>query len=504
MKTVAKINPEEEYETAKKLIELASKQVLDGNNLTTLGSSVDNLITAARVLMDREERRRGHPSPPKDHKPKGRQKGDEREEAKKLPSKRFPNLEIEEQIILPATTPSCTCCGKEMKKSGLCDITEKLELIPKRYYIKRFIRPKFNCSHCHGSMINTPAEPSIVPLSNYGDSLIIDVALSKFLDLIPIERYAEMALRSGLFGELPAQSLIGLTHHCANFLTVIYDKIKLEVQASLLLMGDETPHKMLEGDDTKNWYLWGFFSTHGCYFETHNTRSGDIVFGFLKNAKTEYLLSDGYTGYAKAVRMIKEQFGKIIVEIHCNAHAYRYFEDASITWKEESEIFLKIYGEIYKLEQERKEVQGTASSEDQLEFRKKMLPLFEQIKSKCEEMLKNVMPESGLMKALKYFLNHYDGLTVCTTNIAIPLDNNLPERELRSPVVGRKTWLGTHSKRGALTTAVLFSIVSSCKINNINPRHYFPWIVGRLHRGEIAMTPFEYAQSLIPPPPSSG
>ncbi|MEK6616033.1 MAG: transposase, partial [Bacteroidota bacterium] len=186
-------------------------------------------------------------------------------------------------------------------------------------------------------------------------------------------------------------------------------------------------------------------------------------------------------------------------EVHCNSHAYRYFEDASITWKEESEPFLEIYGKIYKLEQERKEVQGKASREEQLEFRKNMVPLFEQLKSKCEEALKNVMPESGLMKALRYFLNHYDGLTVCTKSIDIPLDNNLAERELRAPVVGRKTWLGTHSKRGALTSAALFSIISSCKINNINPRHYFPWIVERIHRNETVMTPYEYAQSLIPP-----
>lgn len=73
-------------------------------------------------------------------------------------------------------------------------------------------------------------------------------------------------------------------------------------------------------------------------------------------------------------------------------------------------------------------------------------------------------------------------------------DNNLSERELRSPVVGRKTWYGTHSKRGALTAAVLFSIVQSCKINNVNPRNYFPWVVRRIHVGEEIFTPYEYSK----------
>ena len=119
MKTVAKINPEQEYENAKKLIEMASKQQLDSSNTNSLDSSVDNLITAARVLMEREERRRGHKRPPKESKPpKGRKKGDQRKETKKLPSERFPGLEVEETTITPENMPKCSCCGEDMKESG--------------------------------------------------------------------------------------------------------------------------------------------------------------------------------------------------------------------------------------------------------------------------------------------------------------------------------------------------------------------------------------------------
>jgi len=102
------------------------------------------------------------------------------------------------------------------------------------------------------------------------------------------------------------------------------------------------------------------------------------------------------------------------------------------------------------------------------------------------------MPESGFKKALNYFLNHYKGLTLCTDIIEIPLDNNLAERELRAPVIGRKTWYGTHSKRGAITNAVLFTIVQTCKMNKVNPRQYFPWVVERIHQGLEPLTPHKY------------
>ena len=498
MKTVAKINPELEYENAKELIEQATEAKLNPKNATALGLSVDNLITAARILMEREDRRRAQRKPPKQNKlnggKKGRKKGDARKESKKLPSERFPNLEVKENVVNAKSTPICPCCKTAMKQSGLFDISEKLETKPKKYYIIRSKRPKFNCGNCHGAMINTPAQPSIIPTSNYGDSVIIDVSLSKYCDLIPMERYAQIAYRDGL-KDLPPQSLIGLTHHLANFLAPVYQRIKEEILSSKIILADETPHKMLEGDERYNWYLWGFFSLHSCYLEAHGTRSGDVAINFLKKSQAMYLVTDGYSGYKRSINEIKKQTGRDIIAVYCNAHAFRYFRDSGDTWKEETKPVLKIYGEIYALEKQRKAKIDHLSLSQQLELRQKMLPLFEQIKKYCEEQVDDAMPESSFEKSLKYFLNHYDGLIMCTTNINIPLDNNLSERELRAPVIGRKTWIGTHSKRGSETGAILFSLVQSCKMNNVNPRNYFPWIVNRIHSGQEVLTPNEYLNS---------
>ena len=66
----------------------------------------------------------------------------------------------------------------------------------------------------------------------------------------------------------------------------------------------------------------------------------------------------------------------------------------------------------------------------------------------------------------------------------------------RSPVVGRETWYGTHSKRGARTTAILFSLVESCKLNHVNPRKYFRKLVQDLHEGKDPYTPRDYADLL--------
>ena len=494
MKTVVKINPEEEYENAKAILETSGVELLDTHSLHSLDASLENLITVARVLMEREAKRRGKKKDktPKENKPKkGTKKGTERKEVKKLPSERYPNLEVKEKTIYPERTPDCPCCGSEMKLSGLFDITEKLEVIPKKYYIQRDKRPKFNCGKCHGAIVNTPSLPSIISSSNYGDSIIIDTTLSKFCDLIPIERYAQMAYRAEVM-DLPPQSLIGLTHQLADFLYPIYNKIKHEVLADDMLMADETVHKMLEGDDTPNWYLWGFFNKRASYFEAHGTRSGNVALDFLKESQAKYLMTDGYSGYNKAVRLLKKEFKREVLLAGCNAHAVRYFKDASDKWKEECELFLDIYGDIYELE---KQVQHEELKDDErLELRKKMIPLFESLKNRCEEELPQAMPGSYFAKALKYFLNQYDKLILCTTDIVVPLDNNHSEREVRPSVVGRKTWYGTHSKRGAETLQIHFSIVGSCKVNNINPRKYYAWIVDRIHKEKEVLTPYQYSQ----------
>lgn len=480
-----KIDPEKEYESAKRTLESLSLKVSQDDEISSLGGSIDNLKTVINVLMERatpKKRIRGEDKKPK----KG--KNGRRQEFDKLPSEKFPDLEVKEEVIRAAEVPVCSCCNKEMSESGLFKTSEKLEVMPKCYFITKSKRVVYNCKSCHGSMQNAPAPRSILRQSNYGDSLIIDVSLSKYCDLIPIERYSGIASRQGSV-ELPANSLIGLTHSLADFLMPVYKKIRLEVLRSIILLCDETLHKMLEGDDRSNWYLWGFNCKTACFLEAHNSRGSEIPLAFLSESDALFLVTDAFSAYKRVVKIINKD-ARNLIEVYCNAHAYRYFRDASATWKEESEIFLKLYGEIYEIER------NVENSGDKTSSRLLMRPLFEKLKDESELSLKSAMPHSSFEKALNYFLNHYPGLTVCIDHVDVPLDNNASERLLRPPVIGRKTWYGTHSKRGAKTNAILFSIVETCKINGVNPRNYFEWIVARIHSKQEVLTPSEYMKQV--------
>jgi transposase len=406
------------------------------------------------------------------------------------PSERYPNAPIFKQDIEIIPLPQCTCCGSQMTDSGMTETTEALGVVPKKFFIKRQIYHIYHCKSCHGSLERSPTLPRIKPGSSYDDDFIIDVSMSKYCDLIPIERYATIAKRQGFPGLAP-NSLIELSHYLAEFLIAIYKMIRNEVVSSEIVNADETPHRMLEGDERTNWFLWGFSTQTASYFECHDTRSGSVASGILLDAQCKYLVSDVYSGYNKAVTECNEiRISKGITPIessYCNAHARRKFKELP---GEDGVIFLEKYGEIYKIEREISE----AFPEDRLsERQRRSAPIFEEMKVKASELLEIVPNKSYQAQAANYFLKNFIGLTQFLKNGALPIDNNHQERQLRSPVVGRKTWYGTHSVKGATTAAILFTIVESCKLNKVNPRTYIQQLVKDIHQGKKPYTPYQAA-----------
>lgn len=416
----------------------------------------------------------------------------------RLPSARYPNAEVTEVHLTPESPQQCPCCNQEMRDTGLTEESERLTVIPRKVLIERQIRHKLGCTYCHGAIVTAALPPSLVPSGSYSDSLIIDVAISKYFDLMPIQRYIRAAERCGVVG-IPSASLIETTHVLATRLRAVYRQLKQEVLKEKVLNADETPHRMLEGADRENWFFWGFLGKTAAYFEAHDTRSGDVASEFLKASVCEFLVSDVYSGYAKAVRETNEarsfQGASLIACVYCNAHARRYFKKAQDVFAAESKFFTDRYMSIYFLESQLKKLRTkdpNLPTEKILEIRGKMRVFYDQMKARAETEQLAYSDKSSIAKAMNYFLKNYRGLTLFLTNAALPIDNNAAERILRNPVIGRKTWYGTHSPQGADTAAVLFSIFESCKLNQVNPSTYLKALVAALHSGAPLFTPASF------------
>lgn len=402
-----------------------------------------------------------------------------------LPSERYPNVEVLEKLVELDKLPVCPCCSKDMKDSGLTEDSEYLTVIPRRFYVVKQKRVMYRCSSCQEGLVTTPVIPKIKTGSSFSDEMVMDVALSKYCDLIPVERYVQMAARSGVAG-LPANTLIQGTHNLADFLAPVYKKIKQEVMSSKVLHADETPHRMLEGDEKSNWYFWGFSTNGASYFEAHDTRSGSVAAEILKYSLCEYLVSDVFSGYSKAVTDInfyrREMNLQEIINVYCNAHARRKFVESEDSFARESALFLWCYRKIYHLEK----------LKDFKDRRKWQTLYYKAMKRYGLKIMRGYSSKSSLVKGINYFIKNFDSLTLFLKFEDIPIDNNSQERLMRSPVIGRKTWYGTHSRRGAETNAVMFTLVESCKLNKVNPRDYFKDIVHAIHEKRDIFTPNEY------------
>jgi transposase len=437
--------------------------------------------------------------------------GDKNKKKKvQLPSERYPNLPLIERDITLDKLPSCGCCGHEMSDSGMTEDSEYLTVVPAQYYVVRQRRHKYRCEKCHGDIKTAPAPARIKEGSSYSNEMMIDVALAKYCDLIPMERYAAIAGRLGVKG-LPPQSLIESSHYLSEYLRSAYNKLKEEVLRSLVLHADETPHRMLEGDETSYWYLWGFSTATASYFECHDTRSGDVASKFLLESKCRFLVSDVFSGYNKSVnetnKIRAEKLEALIEHAYCNAHARRKFKEASDVLKalaegltepeararaeaeyKKSLFFIKQYRKVYRLEGLAKKFPDSTQK-----IRLRQRKYFEKMRDGCMSDIAGHSSKSAIGKAMRYFLKNYDNFVryIDTTNV--PIDNNAAERVLRNPVVGRKTWYGTHSPRGAETAAILFSLVESCKLNKVNPREYFKKLVEDLQQSKPTFTPKDFA-----------
>lgn len=414
---------------------------------------------------------------------------------KQLPSERYPYLEVVNHEVRSEHNPTCNC-GHEMVDSRMRETSERLEVIPKVFLVVRESRVVYTCKNCSLGITTAAAEPHLIPGSCYGDSIVKDVMLSKLCDLIPIQRYTAIAARQGVEG-IPPNSLHEFSRHLALGLDTSYKRHLQGIKdASEPLLADETGHNMLEGSDKKKWWLWSFNSSRGVLLQVEPSRAGAVAANFLKDCACNALMTDAYRGYSSALKVankMREDSGlPMILKAYCNAHARNNFQASStkntriarrITW-------------IYKIIFARYRDYVAAEGEESDEVKDLLERAFSCLRQIALKEMPNLSTKSPLYRALDYLITYYDGLTLFLSDRSVPMHNNRSEGTLRNSVIGRKTWLGTHSVEVARNLAKIMSLVESCKLLKINPRKYVDDAVERYHKALPALSPYEYWQQI--------
>jgi transposase len=93
---------------------------------------------------------------------------------------------------------------------------------------------------------------------------------------------------------------------------------------------------------------------------------------------------------------------------------------------------------------------------------------------------------NDVAKAMDYMLRRIDSFTRFLEDGRICLTNNAAERVLRGIALGRKSWLFVGSDRGGERAAVMFTLIQTCKLNDVDPQAWFADVLARIADHKIA------------------
>lgn len=372
-----------------------------------------------------------------------------------------------EQVILE---PQQDVSG--MKKIGE-EITEELERIPGKLFVRQYVRPKYAKPHGEGVVIaELPARP--IDKGIAGPGLLAQIVIDKYTDHLPIHRQLQRFEREGI--KLSSSTLTDWISATCSLLEPLYDTLKKKVLSADYLQADETPIKVLDKDKkgtTHRGYHWVYHAPNEklVLFDYREGRGREGPNEILKDFKG-HLQTDGYAVY--------NDFGSKpgITLFNCMAHARRKFDEARDNDLARAEYALTQIQKLYAVEHKAKT--DALSIAKRYELRQeKSVPVLHDLKIWMLENYKSVLPKSTIGQALHYSLERFDKLMLYTSDGKLEIDNNLVENAIRPIAIGRKNYLFAGSHNGAKRAAMLYSFLGTCKINQVNP---FEWLRATLEK----------------------
>ncbi len=395
------------------------------------------------------------------------------------------------QTYLPESGETCTACGGTMKLLGE-DVSEQLEYVPASFRVIRHVRPKLACTCCDQiAQASAPSRPIERGLA--GPGLLAHVLVAKFSDHLPLYRQSAIYAREGV--ELDRSLLAKWVGQSAKLLQPLVDALRLHVMAATKLHADDTPVPVLAPGNgkTKTARLW--------VYVRDDRNSGDktppaVWFAYTPDRKGEHpqqhlakfkgtLQADAYGGYQKIY-----ETGDVL-EAACWAHARRRFYDLYAARPNAlNKEALERIGALYRIEEA---IQGKLPDERQEQRSTHAKPLLDQFHAWLSATLATLSRKSDTSQAILYALNRWEALTRYCDDGQLEIDNLPVERALRGVAIGRSNYLFAGADSGGERAAAIYSLIGTCKLNNVDLEAYLRHVLGR-----IADHPINRIDELLP------
>jgi transposase len=190
------------------------------------------------------------------------------------------------------------------------------------------------------------------------------------------------------------------------------------------------------------------------------------------------LQCDGYAAYKKVAG--PKSAGSSITLAFCWSHVRRGFYDLAKTKAPIATEALKRIAALYEIEER---VRGKSAADRHALRQAESKPMVAELRIWFDEQIGKLPARGPTAEAIRYALNHWDGLERFLEDGRIELDNNSVERAMRPVALSRKNSLFAGSDEGGMNWACLASLIETCKLNGVNPQTYFTDLLTRLVNG---------------------
>ena len=355
-------------------------------------------------------------------------------------------------------------------------ISRKLAQQPASYVVLQYEMPVFK--HKQTQAVKSTAMPEQVLDSSIADvSLLAGLLVDKFLYHLPLYRqHSRMSLQGVTVSRA---SLTNWTKRTIELLRPIVEAQLTNVLSSKVFARDETPIKASPSEKGKMktgdfWPIYG--EDHEVVFTFNESRGRQHIEDVLKKHFQGTLITDGYSAYARFAEQMQG-----VTHAQCWVHSRRYFVEAELIDKSAVEHALDFIGQLYKIEAHitDKKLTDEKKREHRLTHSK---PIVDNFFVWCAQQLHrpDLTPKHVLRKALNYVLVRENALRVFLEDPQVPMDTNHLEREIRPITLGRKNWMFCWTELGAEHVGLIQSLISTCKLHDINPNTYLTDVLQRI------------------------
>ena len=174
---------------------------------------------------------------------------------RKRPSRQpFPEHLPRERVVI-AAPQACPCCGSSRLSKLGEDVTETLEVIPRRWKVIQTVRERFSCRDCE-TITQPPAPFHVTPRGFAGPNLLATILFEKFGQHQPLNRQSERYAREGI--DLSVSTLADQVGACVAVLEPLHALIEAHVLAAERLYGDDTTVPILAKGKTVTGRIWTY------------------------------------------------------------------------------------------------------------------------------------------------------------------------------------------------------------------------------------------------------